>query len=229
MTILNVIFQVLFAGLLLAGEGTDKSPAMRQLLKAPGTPAGGNVLIPPAPLPLPVRSAMNPASSNKDEGTVILIDENKVSTTPLRGHALPPRVREREISWKGNTEYKINLAQKLPIQIPIALAFIKLDFDYGGTFKAAGSYLGNIEVLALKDFTVPGKKITLSAELPYNSIRNCGTADNPTSCIDVIFTLSVTPLIWADQSYAFRYTLKGDGTVTGPSGETLKPVTTRAY
>ncbi|MBI4656915.1 MAG: hypothetical protein HY746_09255 [Elusimicrobia bacterium] len=160
------------------------------------------------------------------EASKILIKNGVFSLEPMYGgNVLPQGVyQENNLSWSGYADFHVSLKKQPADSAVISSTLtVRISFRYGGKYKGKGAYIADIRVKPLKFASANTGNMNLLAELPRTSIENCGVADNPTACIDLIFSFGYGQNYYQNMLRAFKFTLKGNGGLILPSGEILNP------
>ena len=119
----------------------------------------------------------------------------------------------RFFEWKKQVVYSFRYIRKLA-GVTVVDSVIAVSFKYDGSYKGSGRYLGNIQVVGDKCYTMMSHKLTATAELPPSSVENLTpeTPLNPLSAIGLNLTYAVSGLVNSG-SRKEAYQLRGDGVI----------------
>lgn len=124
----------------------------------------------------------------------------------------PKNADWRYFTWAKQAVYTFNYKKKIVFgTVPVINSTIVASFKYDGEYKGHGQYIGNIQVVGDKCWTIFNNKLDVKAELPPSSVENINPATplEPLAAIDLNITYTTTGIV--THTRMEHYKIKGDG------------------
>ncbi|MFA5140252.1 MAG: hypothetical protein WC728_13555 [Elusimicrobiota bacterium] len=154
-------------------------------------------------------------------GTIVSIGSTLISV--IRGGEIvynngyaavyPKDADWRYFTWKKQSVYSFRY-KKTTAGVTVVDSVVAVSFKYDGQYQGAGRYIGNIQVVGDKCWTLLGNTLHVTAELPASSVENLApqTPLDPLAAISLNLTYANQAMVGSG-SRRESYQIRGDGKI----------------